>query len=204
MSFAMRRACGAALLVVLTLGVELSSAQSTHAPPQPVQSRHEKPKNEAFKQAVADFFAQRSQLQQQADSAFKREMARKKAGDCPNARTTYAEETCLGNAIKDSEANYQSFSGAIRALLGQKNPLVTNTEAFVGPSGKPLSAESLVKEFDQAETAWQTYRKTQCSAAYDLFKGGSIAPVMEEICELGLIRSRMTDLNSIYDMTLRH
>ncbi|MGH9351389.1 MAG: lysozyme inhibitor LprI family protein, partial [Terriglobia bacterium] len=159
---------------------------------------------DAYRQTGAEFLRQRSQLQQQANAAFDREMARKKAGDCPKARTTYDQDVCLGKVIDRTLANYKDFSGALRSLLGQKNPLTAGVENMTGPTGKPLTEEEQVKEFDQAEAAWETYRKAQCSAAYDLFKSGTIAPVMGGICELKLIRSRMTDLDDIYEMTLRH
>lgn len=198
----MRTAWSAALLAALIFSAGIAAAQTGNQ----ASSRKQTPaaKSNAFRQAVTDFLAQRSRLQHQAGAAYQREMARKKAGGCPDARTTYAEVMCLGKADQAAGEDYKSFSGAIRALLGQKNPFAANTEAFAGPTGKSLSSESLVKEFDQTEAEWETYRKTQCSAAYDLFKGGTIAPVMEGSCDLTLIRSRMADLNSIYDMTLHH
>lgn len=196
----MQRAWGLAI-AVLIFNAGIAAAQTGNRS----SGRKQTPaaKANSFRRAVADFLAQRSRLQQQANSAFQQEMAREKVVDCPDARTTYAEEMCLSKAIQTTEASYKAFSGAIRALLDQKNPFVTNTD-LGGPSGKSLPAESLVKEFDQTEAEWNTYRKTQCSAAYDLFKGGTIAPVMGGRCEIKLIRSRMTDLNSIYDMTLHH
>lgn len=198
----MRRAWGAALLAVSIFSAGMAAAQTANTSSGRKQASSAKAI--AFRQAVADFLAQRSQLQEQAGAAFKREMAHKKAGDCPDARTTYAKEMCLSKADQAAEGDYKSLSGAIRALLGQKNPFFANTDPLVGPSGKPLSTADLVKGFDQAEAEWQAYRKTQCRAAYDLFKGGTIAPVMAGRCELRLIRSRMADLNSIYDMTLHH
>lgn len=200
----MRTAWGAAVFAVLIFSAGNTATQTARPSSGQKQAHSEKTQKEAFRRAVADFLTQQSQLQQQANAAFKREMARKKAGDCPDARTTYDEVTCLSRSIQTTETNYKIFSGAIRALLSQKNPFVSNTETFVGPTGKPLSAQDLAREFDRAETGWEAYRKTQCGAAYDLFKGGTIAPVMDGRCELTLIRSRMADLNSIYSMTLRH
>lgn len=198
----MQRAWGL-VFAVLIFNAGIAAAQTGNQSP----GRKQTPaaKANSFRRAVADFLAQRSRLQQQAKAAFDREMARQKAGDCLHARSTYDENICLGKAIHATLANYQSFSGALRSLLDQKNPMMgAGLGDMIGPTGKPLTAEQMTKEFDQVEAEWETYRKTQCSAAYDLFKGGTIASVMGGRCELKLIRSRMADLNYIYDMTLHH
>ncbi|MGH9342930.1 MAG: lysozyme inhibitor LprI family protein [Terriglobia bacterium] len=194
----MRRAWGVALLAGFILSAGVAVAQATH--PAAVQQRGAAATSR--RNAYRQFLQQRSQLQQQAKAASDREMAREKAGDCPNARTTYDENICLGKAVDASLANYKAFTGALRSLLGQKNPILAGVD-MTGPTGKPLTEEELVKEFDQVEAAWETYRKAQCSAAYDFFKGGTIAPSMGSRCELKLTRGRMNDLNYIYDMALR-
>lgn len=199
----MQRAWSAPLLAVLIFSAGNVMAQASHPPDVREAGSTAKSKRSAYRSAVAEFFQRRSQLQQQAKTAFDREMARQKAGDCPHARTTYDENICLGKAIHSTLTNYQSFSGALRSLLGQKNPLMGSGD-MIGPTGKPLTAEQMTKEFDQVEADWESYRKAQCSAAYDFFKGGTIAPSMGGLCELKLIRSRMTDLNYIYDMPLHH
>lgn len=201
----MQSAWSVPLFAVLIFSAGNAMAQGSHPPTVQEAGPAAKSKRSAYRSTVAAFFQQRSQLQQQAKAAFDREMARQKAGDCPHARSTYDENLCLGKAIHTTLANYQSFSGALRSLLGQKNPMMgASLGDMIGPTGKPLTAEQMTKEFDQVEAGWETYRKAQCSAAYDFFKGGTIAPSMGELCELKLIRSRMADLNSIYDMALHH
>lgn len=201
----MQKAWSVPLFAVLIFSAGNAMAQASHPPTAHEAEPAAKSKRSDYRQAVAKFFQQRSQLQQQAKAAFNHEMARKKAGDCPDARTTYDEVMCLSKSIQTAEANFKAFSGAIRALLGQKYPMMgASARDMIGPTGKPLTAEQMTKEFDQAEANWEAYRKTQCGAAYDLFKGGTIAPVMGARCDLTLIRSRMADLNSVYDMTLHH
>ncbi|HEV2417452.1 MAG TPA: lysozyme inhibitor LprI family protein [Terriglobia bacterium] len=201
----MQKAWSVPLFAVLIFSAGNAMAQASHPPAAHEAEPAAKSKRSDYRQAVAKFFQQRSQLQQQAKAAFDHEMARQKAGDCPHARSTYDENICLGKAIHATLANYQSFSGALCSLLGQKNPMMdASTRDMIGPTGKPLTAEQMTKEFDQVEAEWERYRKAQCSAAYDLFKGGTIAPSMGGLCELKLIRSRMADLNYIYDMTLHH
>ena len=120
----------------------------------------------------------------QAKAAFEREMAREKAGDCRDATTTYADNMCLEKESKTSAANYAEFSAAVRALLGAASPAQ--------------------KEFDLAQAAWQKYRDLQCSAAFDLYKGGTIAPSAEGRCDLMLMRSHMRELEAVYHGTLNY
>jgi uncharacterized protein YecT (DUF1311 family) len=68
----------------------------------------------------------------------------------------------------------------------------------MGPTGKSLTAEDRVREFDEVESAWRTYYKAQCSAAYHAYTGGSIAPNMEGTCQIRLMRDRMRELEGIY------
>ena len=127
-------------------------------------------------------YAQIQKLRDQAKSAFNREMAREKADDCKDAVTTYDINVCLSKANDATTTNYKAYTQALRLLL----------------------ASQAQPEFDQAQTAWEQYRKLQCSAAYALFKGGTIAPSMELSCNLLLMRSHLRELNAIYETTLNN
>lgn len=151
-------------------------------------------KNQALNKQQQDFFAKLDVLKKQGRAAFSDEMAREKAGDCPHAVSTYDMVTCLGREVEKTTANYRDFVGALRSVEHLKSPGVS----YEGPSGQPLSEEELVKEFDEAESAWQIYHKAQCTAAYGAHKSGTIAPVMEVTCHLQLMRDRMRELENIY------
>jgi hypothetical protein len=87
--------------------------------------------------------------QTQAKSAFDREMAREKAGDC-------------------RDTNYQAYAGALRAMLAQKNPY-DNREGPVasGPTGKPLTQQENLSSFDgmQRGVGKVSPAPTACTAA---------------------------------------
>jgi uncharacterized protein YecT (DUF1311 family) len=152
----------------------------------------------AAQQNPGDFWLHQDTFRRQAKMAFDGEMAREKSGDCVDAKTTYETNVCLDKAIDATTANYKAYTGALRSLLGLKPPGSEGVEEADGPTGKPLTSEELVKEFDEVEAAWETYRKAQCAAAYDEFRGGTIAPSMFGFCALRLMRGRMRDLDSIY------
>lgn len=152
----------------------------------------------ALQKRSEDFWAQQDKFRRQAEATFNREKAREKTGDCVDAKTTYDMNVCLSKAIDTTTANYQAYAGALRSLLGLRPPGSDGIDEVSGPTGRPLTAEERVKEFDTVEAAWETFRKAQCAAAYNEYRGGTIAPSMEGVCTLRLMRGRMRDLDSIY------
>lgn len=152
------------------------------------------------------YLAQMDRLDAAAKPPFDREMAREqaaeKSGECPQANTTRAIEECLSGEIAASRANFEAFTGALRSILGLEGP--GDKDNAAGPSGKPLTSADRLRQFDAVQSAWETYSKAQAAAARDLWMGGTIAPVAGLTCQLMLIRSRMRELNRIYDAQLRH
>jgi uncharacterized protein YecT (DUF1311 family) len=49
------------------------------------------------------------------------------------------------------------------------------------------------------ESSWHAYYEAQCSAAYDAYEGGTIAPSIDLTCRLRLMRDRMHEFESIFD-----
>jgi uncharacterized protein YecT (DUF1311 family) len=155
----------------------------------------------ARKHASQEFFRQIDDFKKIARSAYSDEQTREKAGDCPKSTTTYDIGTCLEKEVEKTTANYRSYADAARSIEGLPAP---GDAPASGPTGKPLSSQELVQQFDAVESAWQAYKKAQCSAAYDAYKGGTIAPMMQLTCELTLTRNRLRELDSIYQVTEGH
>ncbi len=166
-------------------------------PRRPATSQTEKADRKAREE---EFWAKRNLFRKQAKAALDREMAREKAV-CQEPMTTYDQNVCLRKEIETTNANYQDYLSALRSLLGLKGPWGPPPS---GPTGKPLSEEETVKQFDEVETLWQKYHKSQASAVYDDYRGGTIAPIMAGICDLQLTRNHMRELDSIYDPMLWH
>ena len=177
-------------IATLILGGQAAVAQvnngtSTNSPPSAQSS------------ARQEYFAQLDTFKKTARSSYSDEQAREKVGDCPKAMTTYDMSTCLGAELQKTTANYRAYTGALRSIEVLVPP---GGAPLSGASGAPLSSQESVKEFDAAEAAWQAYQKLQCSAAYDAYRGGTIAPIMQLTCHLKLVRDRMRELESIYDL----
>jgi len=126
-------------------------------------------------------------------------MAREKAGDCPDARTTMAMNQCYGGAIESSEVNYRTYVADLRAMLAQGPDSSTN-----GPTGRSLTRQEFLTRFDQEEAAWQKYREAMLSGADGLYRGGTIVNVMSATCNLMLLRSHMRELVAVYGEYFSH
>ena len=148
----------------------------------------------ARKKAWEEYSAHLQVFRESAKKAFADEQIRAKAGDCPKEQTTFDISICLKGAVEKTTANYRAYSNGLRSMEGLADP----DEMSSAGSSKYSTSEELVKQFDNAETAWQVYKQAQCSAAYGVGKGGTIAPIMQLTCELTLFRDHMRELDSTY------
>jgi hypothetical protein len=73
-----------------------------------------------------------------------------------------------------------------------------------GPTGVPLTGVEELRQFDAAEAAWQDYSKALSDAAFGLYKGGTIAPVMEITCQQALLHGHLRDLETLYGDYFSH
>ena len=162
-------------------------------------SRTQKPTNskQPLNGSPQDFLTELGTLKGRGRGAFGNEMAREKAGDCTGAVSTYDMVSCLGKEIEKTTANYKTYVGALRSIEELDIPGGANDGKM---RAKALPVDERIRSFDRAEAAWQSYQKAQCTAAYDAYKGGTIAPVMEITCHLQLMRDRMRELESIYQL----
>jgi hypothetical protein len=145
-----------------------------------------------------NYLAQRQALQKKALQALNAETLRGKIGDCKNPANTRAAEICLEKESETTKKNYSTFADAIRELLALRDPASVQPAAS-GPTGTPLSAEELTREFDNLQSAWQQYRTLGSGAAYDQYKGGTEAPVFSAEADQELLRAHMRELSVIYD-----
>jgi hypothetical protein len=139
-------------------------------------------------------------LHAQAQAALSAEQAREQAGQCAGVSSTREQEECLQSGMEKTEANVSAFSGAIRSLLALRSPTVSGPQqAASGPTGKPLSSSELVLAFDRNEAESQKFRQDEAKAAFDQYKGGTLAPVFQSETEQRLLRLHMQELALIYD-----
>lgn len=158
------------------------------------------PEQQAYQQQIKDFQEARHKLQAQAKQAFDAEVAldqadEAKTGECKDANTTLDWNKCLGRVAKVTEANYAAFASALRALFALKAPAI--------PAETVIAPDDRTGEFDKTEAAWQQYRDLARKAAYDQFKGGSMASSFALEVYVYAMRSHLRELDLIYGDDLR-
>jgi uncharacterized protein YecT (DUF1311 family) len=191
---------GAILILCCTLGI-LRSGFGQEASPETKKALT--PEMQAFRQQMKQFEAERLRLQAIAQKAFDSEMALEKAGDCPDAGSTYDDCVCYNKVLETADQNLAKYVGAIRYMLSLRAPDVPGLPArYPGPDGMPTTSAENVSEFDRLEQAWRPYREAACTAHHHQYGGGSGGPGAELECRVRLTRGHMKDLDSIYLMLL--
>lgn len=99
--------------------------------------------------------------------------------DCINVSNQHDENICEGEAAGGTEQNFAAFYSAL--------------EGIVGSAG-----------LRDSQQAWLDYRKKQCDAIFDFWRPGTIAPSASLRCDIELTRSRMRDLDELYEVPLHH
>ena len=119
-----------------------------------------------------------TQCQRAARTAFDEEMARE-GKDCVGVANTVDENNCQAEALRLTERNFATFVSALEGLVG-RSTLVAS------------------------QRAWLSYRTSQCDAIFDFFSRATIAPSAQTRCTIDLTRSRMRDLDGLFEGTLHH
>jgi uncharacterized protein YecT (DUF1311 family) len=182
------------VMIISTVIVFLTAAYARGQQSQSAGQRPLTPEQQAYRQ----WDARHQQLKDQGKQIFDAEMAREKAGDCPDANTTDDFNTCYGKQLDATEASLKSFEATIHGLL-EPPPKMPGERAAPPPSagGIPTAAQDIA-EFESVEQSWRAYRDQACAAAFHQFQGGTGAPSFELECRLQLTRDHMRELKMIY------
>jgi uncharacterized protein YecT (DUF1311 family) len=145
----------------------------------------------------------RQSLQAQAKQVFDAEMAREKAGDCPDAQNTADFDNCFADRLTLADQSLKRYEDIIRELT-DPSPQENNhpQEATPGIAGPTLTPQQHLAEFDRIEESWHHYTTVACKAAFHQFEGGTGGPSFEEQCELKLTRDHIRELDMIYGSDL--
>jgi uncharacterized protein YecT (DUF1311 family) len=186
--------CGGFVLLPHGFGQQ-GSDQQTPARPKKVLT----PEQRVYQQQWKEYMAKRQSLQAQAKQVFDTEMAREKASDCPEAKTTYDFNICYGDQVATTDQNLKSYEGIIRELMASQPQMPGEpTTEMHGPGGPSLTPKQIAEEFDRVEQDWRQYREKACTAAFHQFDGGTAGPSFEMECKLKLTRGHMRELDMIY------
>ena len=156
------------------------------------------PEQPALPQQAKQAGADRGNLRNEGQQAFDAEMAQEKAGDCPDAHSTYAFNLCYEKILAATDQHLKTYAEMIRDLLSRRGSDLNAQPAPPGPNG-PLTSAQLVAEFDHLEQVWRPYLEAACTAAFHQFGGGAGGPSSAMECSLRLTRGHMRDLDNVYD-----
>jgi hypothetical protein len=159
--------CGSFVLLPLAFG------QESTVRPKKVFT----PEQKAYQQQMKEYLAKLQSLEAQAKQVFDAEMAREKAGDCPDADGTLGLKDCLSKETAITDQNLKSYEELIRGQIIPE-PKVPGAPAASpwGPIGPNLSDEELLAEFDRMEQSWRIYRDAACTATLHRFRGAELGP----------------------------
>lgn len=99
-------------------------------------------------------------------------------GLCPRSNTTVEMNQCLNHKLERAVNELENNLALIRLKF-------TDDAAMLGL-------------IDNAQEAWETYRKKQCQSVFLMWEGGSIQPLMTVSCSIQLARERNSFLRETY------
>ncbi|WP_438970528.1 lysozyme inhibitor LprI family protein [Methylophaga sp.] len=97
---------------------------------------------------------------------------------CPQSNTTVEMNQCLNHKLE-------------RAVNALKNNLDLTHIRYA-------DNKAMLKTIDDAQAAWETFRKKQCQSIFLLWEGGSIQSLMTVSCSIQLARERNQFLRDTY------
>lgn len=104
--------------------------------------------------------------------------------DCQDARNNYEDEFCITEIATQTEKDFSIFYENLEAILN------------LNPTNQ--------KNLEDAQAKWVVYRDATCQAIDNFFQQGTARVGMVARCEIQVTRSRMKDLDAIYNLPLHH
>jgi uncharacterized protein YecT (DUF1311 family) len=186
--------------VIFCFALISSFAAAQTTPQQPRPKKVLTPEQIAYQAQIKTYNAERDRLRDEANSAYSAEIAREKAGDCPNSTNTYDFNMCLSHEEEITQANYKVFVTTLRAMLALPEPAMPGESPYIGPTGPAATPAANAAAFDAAESAWHAYATAECNAVDTLWRSGTIVNEMVGLCNLRMARARLHELDVAYDM----
>jgi uncharacterized protein YecT (DUF1311 family) len=106
-----------------------------------------------------------------------------------------ASGLCSVSVGSAQDQECETTAGARRCLARRIDSMEVELRRVVGESRRTAQGKTL---FDAAQAAWRRYVEADCRAAADVYRGGSLAPVVAQSCRLDHLRLRMQYLRNDY------
>lgn len=118
---------------------------------------------------------------------------------CPNESTTLSYNLCIGREVEFTQKHLNAFLAAVRGIVTSEE----GTASALETAGKVNELDLL----NNADRAWQEYKKNLCKLEFAGFYGGSGASSAESECEYRTNRhyvQQVADAVSTCDTGTRH
>ena len=102
--------------------------------------------------------------------------------DCAHANNTLEINACLGDVRVKTQSNFHVFYTSLRNLLS--------------------SGSDAAQRLDTSQAQWEKYSTSTCDAVLAFYREGTIRTAKALGCSIQLTRSRMQDLDALYDTVL--
>lgn len=104
--------------------------------------------------------------------------------DCPEANDTLTANHCLAAVEAKTNADFRTFYDSLQSLL--------------------RSDFEAAAELNESQAQWEKYSASACEAISAFYLTASIRASAVARCHIQLARSRMQDLDALYNTTLHH
>lgn len=106
-----------------------------------------------------------------------------------------ASGLCSVSVGSAQQPDCETTAGARRCLAARIDSLETELRRVLAEARRAAQGKTLL---DAAQAAWRRYVEADCLAAADVYRGGSLAPVVAQSCRLDHLRLRIQYLRFDY------
>lgn len=109
---------------------------------------------------------------------------------------------CAGQAARECQERPggDTTLGITECLMAETAVWDTLMQAALARQQGTLGTPALVAQLTAAQTAWATYRDTQCGLIYGIWIDGSIRTIMAADCQLVMTAQRAVELHHLGGM----
>lgn len=112
------------------------------------------------------------------------------AADCKDPQSNYEMKVCAGEDFKKADAE---LNVAYNKAIAEARQLYRSTKATPGYENMPDS-EAILRD---AQRAWVSFRDANCKYQYQIYYGGTHAPLAQVLCMADMTKARVKELRQL-------
>lgn len=112
------------------------------------------------------------------------------AADCKDPQSNYDMKTCAGEDFKKADAELNVAYGK---AITEARKWYSSTKTAQGYENMPDN-EAILRD---AQRAWVSFRDANCKYQYQIYYGGSHAPLAQVLCMAEMTKARVKELRQL-------